>query len=304
MKFTPTLLLVYNRPKTTKKLINALSHIKPRKIFVSSDGPKNNEDKILCDEVKDIISKINWKCIVKKKYNKKNLGCKESVSQALNWFFKINKFGIILEDDCIPNKDFFNFSDIMLKKYYNNGKIGAITGNNFLKKKIKIKNKYFYSKYANCWGWATWRSRWKLYEKKISFWPKFKKTKKWENFFASKEEKTYWEFIFDKAYKNQDDSWAYPWTLSLWKNDKLTVTPSKNLVKNIGKNSSRSLFNFLFKSYKAERLSLQNIKFYKEVKLNNEVEKVVFRNHFKKNILFLKKFVYLSSQLFNLGQNK
>ena len=81
-----------------------------------------------------------------------------------------------------------------LKKYYNNGKIGAITGNNFLKKKIKIKNKYFYSKYANCWGWATWRSRWKLYEKKISFWPKFKKTKKWENFFASKEEKTYWEF--------------------------------------------------------------------------------------------------------------
>ena len=67
MKFTPTLLLVYNRPKTTKKLINALSHVKPRKIFVSSDGPKNNEDKILCDEVKHIISKINWKCIVKKK---------------------------------------------------------------------------------------------------------------------------------------------------------------------------------------------------------------------------------------------
>ena len=36
----PILLLVYNRPKHTSALINKLREIKPKSIYINSDGPK------------------------------------------------------------------------------------------------------------------------------------------------------------------------------------------------------------------------------------------------------------------------
>ena len=60
---------------------------------------------------KKLIKEINWNCSIKKNFLKKNYGCKEAVSRGLNWFFNYNSSGIILEDDCIPNKDFFEFCE-------------------------------------------------------------------------------------------------------------------------------------------------------------------------------------------------
>ena len=41
---TPILLNLYNRPNYTLKLINSLSMVKPKKIYISIDGPKNKID--------------------------------------------------------------------------------------------------------------------------------------------------------------------------------------------------------------------------------------------------------------------
>ena len=84
---TPVLILLFNRPKETKILINRLRNIKPSKIYISQDGPRDqlSNDIILCQKVKDIINEIDWNCKIKKKFNKVNLGCRTSVSSALNW---------------------------------------------------------------------------------------------------------------------------------------------------------------------------------------------------------------------------
>ena len=42
----PVLILIYNRPKFTKKLIMALKIIKPKKIYISCDGPKKDREDI------------------------------------------------------------------------------------------------------------------------------------------------------------------------------------------------------------------------------------------------------------------
>ena len=131
----PVLILGYNRPKHIKKLISSLKKIKPKNIFISLDGPKKNEiDRIKCHVVKNEIEKINWNCEIKKKYNLNNLGCRESVYKGINWFFKHNNFGIVLEDDCIPNDSFFHFCNIMLDKYKYKRQVKAICGTNYLLK--------------------------------------------------------------------------------------------------------------------------------------------------------------------------
>lgn len=299
MSNIPVLLLIYNRPEYTKKSIANLRKIKPKKIYIFCDGPKNEKDKHLCSKTIDETQKINWKCTIKRKFLKKNLGCKDGVSLGISWFFKKNSKGIILEDDCIPNKSFFQFCEKMFH-FYNNSKIvGCITGDNFLLNKFKFKDGYYFSKYANCWGWATWKRSWNLYKKDINFWPNYKKSKSWKNNFLSNYERKYWNLIFDECYKDKLDSWAYSWTLCLWKNKLLTVTPSKNLVKNIGLSTSRKkLFTLSSPTYKTENLNIKKIKFNNNLKIDQKADSFVFDKHFKGKI---KIYFWNILRIFNYG---
>jgi len=281
-KNIPVLILGYNRPNHINKLIDSLRKIKPSNIFISLDGPKNiSIDIEKCTNVKNEIKKIDWDCKIKRKYNLNNLGCRDSVSRGINWFFKYNKFGIILEDDCIPNKSFFAFCKKVDDKFKNNKNIFTISGSNFFNKKIK--NDYFFSKYNHCWGWATWKRAWKFYDNKLSFWKEWKNSKSWKSFHDSKVERKYWTKIFDKTNMKKIDSWAYVWTCCVWKQYGLTVIPKKNLIKNIGFDSEathtvESKFKYL-KSYKIKlRKNLSGSSELVPFKLNDEY---VFSNHFQ-----------------------
>ena len=56
---TPVVIIVYNRPAQTKKLLNKLKTIKPKIIVIISDGPKNDyRDKQKCETVQKIINKV------------------------------------------------------------------------------------------------------------------------------------------------------------------------------------------------------------------------------------------------------
>ena len=139
-------------------------------------------------------------------------------------------------------------------------------------------------------GWATWKKKWNIYDKNIKFWPKLKRSKIWNSDFLTKEERKYWSVIFDACYNNKIDSWAYPWTLSLWKKKQLTITPSKNLVENIGLKSSRKRTIFRNKIYKKKFLNMKSLKLNKNLRMDNQADNYVFKNHFRGNekILFWK----------------
>ena len=53
----PILICGYNRKKKIKKLILSLKNIKPKKIYINLDGPKNNEDKSLCLQTRNLLTK-------------------------------------------------------------------------------------------------------------------------------------------------------------------------------------------------------------------------------------------------------
>ena len=60
MSNIPVLLLIYNRPKYTKKNIDNLRKIKPKRIFIFCDGPKNIKDKNLSIQAIKETKKIDW----------------------------------------------------------------------------------------------------------------------------------------------------------------------------------------------------------------------------------------------------
>ena len=109
---SPILYCCYNRPNNVKKSIRVLKKINAKNIYIVCDGPKKTLlDLKKCNKVKYIINKTKFKTKPILRFRKKNFGCKLSISDAISWFFKKEKSGIILEDDLIPSNDFFKFCD-------------------------------------------------------------------------------------------------------------------------------------------------------------------------------------------------
>jgi hypothetical protein len=231
------LFLTFNRPETTEIVFEEIRRARPNRLYVASDGPRtsSSSDQELVDRTRKIATNVDWPCTVKTLFRQKNLGCKRAVGEAITWFFEHEPEGIILEDDCKPNQDFFRFCDSLLERYRDNQEVFAITGNNFQNGNIRNDASYYFSRYPHIWGWATWRRSWKFYDPEILFWPGLKKASYLTRLFSSRRIQKYWTIIFDNVYNGaHTTSWDYQWTASVFRQGGLTATPNVNLVTNIG----------------------------------------------------------------------
>lgn len=233
---TAVLFLVFNRPDTTAQVFEAIRKAQPPRLYVAADGPRANREgeaeKVA--KVREIATAVDWPCEVKTLFREQNLGCKYAVSGAITWFFEHEEQGIILEDDCLPHPDFFHFCNTLLERYAKDEQVSVITGNNFQNGHKRGAASYYFSKYNHCWGWATWRRAWQYYQGDLPFWPEWSQSAAWREKTPDAVERRYWSQIFERVRAGQIDSWAYPWTASLWHHGGLTATPNVNLVSNIG----------------------------------------------------------------------
>jgi hypothetical protein len=232
----PILFLVFNRLETTKKVFEEIRKAKPSKLYIASDGSRENrlEEKEKVEEVrKYVLDNIDWKCKIKTLFRKENLGCKYAVSGALDWFFENVEQGIILEDDCLPSQSFFRFCDELLERYKNDEKIMSISGFNPLKK-FDIKESYAFSKYFYCWGWATWRRAWKKNDLKLRKYQKIEKERKLKEYYPNFIERILREKRVKDVLSKKVNSWAIPWSISHQLNKSFSIIPKINLIKNIG----------------------------------------------------------------------
>ena len=243
---TPILFIVFNRPETTAKVFERIRQVKPLRLYLAGDGPREGREgeKEKVNKVREILTKLDWPCEVKTLLREKNLGCKKGVSTAISWFFEYEEQGISLEDDCLPRLDFFPFCENLLDRYARDERVSIITGNNFQNGKWRGDGSYYFSKYNHIWGWATWRRSWLNYDGDLKFWPEWSNSKTWFNHMPDKVERKYWQNNFELVRKDQIDTWDYPWTASIWYKNGLTATPNVNLVSNIGFGKEATHTNF------------------------------------------------------------
>jgi hypothetical protein len=233
---TPILFLIFNRPKETAKVFETIRKVRPKQLFIAADGPRLDkiEDIKRCEQTRLIVKKIDWHCEVKTLFRTENLGCGKAVSQAISWFFEHVEEGIILEDDCVPNQSFFDFSAIMLEKYRNNAEIMHISGTNHLfnRRLTPENNTYFFSAFNAIWGWATWRRAWASYDFEMDGWEKSQQYM--QHRFLDKSFKQLLYLEFSRVASKKVDTWDWQWIYCIQKNNGLCITPMVNLVCNIG----------------------------------------------------------------------
>lgn len=218
----PVLINVFNRPDKVEKLFEVLRKVKPINLYVSCDGPRKSSpsDFVNIEKVKSIIDNVDWDCRVHTKYSEVNLGCTLAIPSAIDWLFSNEEIGIVLEDDCIPSEFFFEFCAEMLEVYKDKKEVMHISGSN-LNEKYGVYS-YYFSRYGQIWGWATWRDRWNLYDRSVDM-------ELNSNAYFSKKEEKFWSKNF--TYNFWDVRWA---VFTIWKFNGISIIPNNNLISNIG----------------------------------------------------------------------
>jgi len=303
---TAVLFLIYKRPDTTRQVFEAIRQAKPPRLYVAADGPKPNVsgETERVQQARDIVlNGVDWDCEVKTLFRDTNLGCKYGVSGGITWFFEHEEEGIILEDDTLPSQSFFWFCQELLERYRDDKRVMCVAAQNHHKPNLQKKQSYFFSRYNHCWGWASWRRAWDLYDIEMKHWPELRLTK-WLYAIGggSKLFHSYWKKIFDETIENQVDSWAYVWTFTCWSNSGLTAIPQLNLIKNIGFSEDAThtkLTNGVQNKLKLHELFFplsKNILVIQDHYLDHVTDKYWFNinlNNFIKSYIISNKFGYL-----------
>ncbi|MCX6155648.1 MAG: glycosyltransferase family A protein [Candidatus Kapabacteria bacterium] len=237
MTLAPIVLFVYNRPKHTQRVLDSLAanaEAKDSELFIYCDGPKEGANADTLKRIDDVRTLVKLENRFKKVQiieQTKNKGLANSIIDGVTEV--VNNYGtvIVLEDDLETSKYFLQYMNDGLIKYQNKDKVISIHAYCYPLKRMPKEN--YFIKGADCWGWATWKRGWDLFNSDSKELLDTLIKQKAINEFNFDNKHNYLQMLKDQI-NGKNDSWAIRWYASAFLNNKLTLHPKISLVRNIG----------------------------------------------------------------------
>ena len=234
----PIVVFTYNRPEHTLRTINALLMnplANKSDIIIYSDSARTANDNKAVDEVRNYISEITGFRSIKVIHRNKNFGLAESIIQGVTEALQQSEKIIVLEDDMVVSPYFLEYMNEALEQFVDDDRVISVHGYVY-PVDIELPEAFFLPG-ADCWGWATWRRGWALFNSDGQY-----------LLDELVRRHLIQEFDYNGAYpflnmlkeqiKGENDSWAVRWYASAFLTNKLTLYPGRSLVNNIGNDSS------------------------------------------------------------------
>lgn len=239
----PVCLFVYNRPSHTRQTLDCLSRAKladSSVIYIFCDGPKESADINEIENIKqvqELVFSENRFKEVNVIVSEINIGLGKSVINGISNVLDKHSTVIVLEDDILVHADFLVFMNFYLQQYRNNHEVMHISGfqrNSWLQFFLP---RVFFTRFMDCWGWATWADRWKLLVTDISIFDKYLSLNKNKDRFDFKTLEHSYQFDL-----NRDGlkTWAIFWYGTIAMFNGLCLKPRFSYTKNIGNDGSGS----------------------------------------------------------------
>lgn len=234
MQLAPIALFVYNRPWHLRQTVDSLMKnclVKESELIIFSDAPKDKKAEAGVKAVREYLETIAGFKNVLIHNRKDNLSPARNiiygVTEVLNEYGKV----IVLEDDLCVSQYFLNFMNDALLFYENEPKVISICGYMY---PVKTKNcETFFLRLPDSWGWATWKRGWDLFELNANNLLEGLKAGKLIRKFDLNGGYGYSNML-KRQVGGKFSSWAICWYAVSLLNDKLSLYPSKSLVRNIG----------------------------------------------------------------------
>ncbi len=235
-RFAPVAIFAYRRAFELGKLLDSLAacpEATETALTIFVDGPKGAREAKAVQAVLDVAYHERRFCSIEVVASSMNRGLSNSIISGVNRMLSQNDEVIVLEDDLVVSESFLRFMNDGLNAYRAVPEVVSIHGYVY-PLGVELDGNFFL-RGADCWGWATWKDSWRLFE------PDSKKLLK--RLVESGQES---DFNFGGAFNYvgmlQDqiagrvDSWAIRWYASAFLEGRLTLYPRKSLVMNTGLN--------------------------------------------------------------------
>lgn len=236
----PVLLIVFNRPEETGKVLQALKRSGVKKLYIHGDGPRSSSESDLADitEVWKEVSRIDWECEVHTARSDKNLGCGKGVFSAVSWFFQHEERGIILEDDVLPSAGLFLTLEKMLFGLEENGEVGAVSGFNWTPRSHITDNvaSFHYTNYAQSLAWGTWKRAWEGFSLDPQVWRSGLNYKNLQKLGGSRFARYWLNFYQEEIISGKLDTWDVQWGAYNWSHGRKFAVTNNNFALHIGFN--------------------------------------------------------------------
>jgi len=224
----------YNRVDHLKNsLPKILKFKKELPLFVFCDGPKTH-NKIKTSKVRDYVKQsIKDKGSCKIIFRENNFGLANNVISGVNEVFNLGYDAVtVLEDDCIPYSNYFNYMESTLNFYKNFENVMHVSGFGMPLRHKPLKDTYI-TPYPCSWGWGTWKSKWlacdfedKAYYNKILSDINLVKIFNWSGKSFS--------YFLELQTKKEVNSWLIRWYAHIFKSKGVCVWARDSKLKNIG----------------------------------------------------------------------
>lgn len=235
----PVVLFVYKRYEKTKQCLAALEQNESAKyteLYIFSDGAKNENDFNAVKGVREYIESYKENSgfqSVNIIYAEKNKGLANSIISGVTSVIEKHGKIIVLEDDIIVAPDFLAYMNDALDFYEEDKRYGSVSAYTHPLRQLTTYDKdIFVIGKGECWGWGTWKDRWKNVDWTVQDYNNYRKNRRVRLGFEALE-----SGLDEMLYAQQSgyiDSWAVRWCFHLYKNRLWTVYPKISRTVNIG----------------------------------------------------------------------
>ncbi len=241
---SPILLITFNRPEHTRRVLEVIMAAQPKDLYVCQDGPRegNENDRIKCQGVRDVINELTSPCAMTQKdftlhtlYQEKNLGCGPGPAAGITWFFENVEHGIVMEDDCFPHPDFFGYCEELLERYNDNEHVQFINSTLY-HDRWRCDASYGFSHYMVTGAWAAWRETWQGFDFDLLNMNAKAFRRQVYKLTQSRTEADWWYAMVKGIQRDTEKKsyWDFQMQIHLFLNNALTIHPKVNLISNIG----------------------------------------------------------------------
>ncbi|MDD7942861.1 hypothetical protein PHK61_31060 [Actinomycetospora lutea] len=216
-------------------MIERLRELAPQRLFVAADGPRPDVpgDAERCAEARAALDGIDWPTELRTRFQGHNLGCKVGPETAISWFFDEVELGIVLEDDCVPEPEFFPFCAELLTRYRDADEVMMISGHNAAGALDGVSSSYVVSRTAPTWGWATWRRAWQHHDPEMAAWDSADVRAELSRRLPATEYRLT-RRRFDLVRTGRLDAWDFAWAFAMLRRDGRSLIATRSIVTNTG----------------------------------------------------------------------
>lgn len=207
------------------------------------DGPRTGikEDRSKISMVTEVVHQTKFPFPVSIDIRAQNLGSGVGVAMAISDFFKTEKIGLVIEDDCVGDPSFPDFAEKILAEFQEDERVLSVSATNYCPADVvsEILTDVYASKYNVSGMWAAWSHAWSDYDQKITASKFFRLargivTHPALNWWM----KTFWLFRLSTSKLGlENHAWDYQFAIHALAGRKISLIPRRNMCSNIGFNS-------------------------------------------------------------------